>query len=83
MHEDFVGLGGDSAIHRVYSEVDRVVDLNDIWLDHVLHNDIAKIILPDETAQRMRQNTANNYVNPMGLDISLDVEKLREAINAA
>jgi hypothetical protein len=31
----------------------------------------------------MRQNTANNYVNPMGLDISLDVEKLREAINAA
>jgi hypothetical protein len=82
MHEDFVGLGGDAAIHRVYSAVDRVVDLNDIWIDHVLHNELSKIMLPDETATQMRINTGKNYVDPITLNIKKDVDKLKEVIDA-
>jgi hypothetical protein len=80
MHEDFVGLGGDSAIYRVYNSVDRVVDLNDVWIDHVLHNEISKIMVPDETAYEMRLNTGNNYVDPLKLDVSKDIEKLKQKI---
>ena len=30
MHEEFVGLGGDSAIYRVYEQINRVVDMSEI-----------------------------------------------------
>ena len=77
MHNDFVGLGGDSAIFRVYRAINRVVDLTDIQLDHTLHNEISKVLIPDLTAYHMRLNSAKNLVDPTTLDVSKDIEKLQ------
>jgi hypothetical protein len=81
MYEDFVGLGGDSSIYKVYKEINRVVDLKEIELDHVYHNNIINIINPDLTAHEMRVNTNNNYVNPYTFDVSNEVQKLKYIIN--
>jgi len=80
MHNDFVGLGGDNSIFKVYNSVGKVVDLPDVKIDHVFHNSLSKVFQPDATAYHMRTNTGKNYVDPETLDISKDVEKLRKRI---
>lgn len=80
MHENFVGLGGDNAIHRVYKSVGRVVDLPEVKIDHVFHNEISKIFLPDATAYHMRLNSAKNHVDPTLLNVTSDIEKLKGVI---
>ncbi len=82
MHQDFVGLGGDNAIYKVYNSVGKVVDLPEVKIDHVFHNSLSKIFLPDATAYHMRMNTGANYVNPDTLDISKDIEKLKLRIES-
>ena len=79
--EDFVGLGGDSSIFRVYEAVDRVFECRDICIDHLYHNSIEKVINPDQVSVEMRENTQKHFVDPFTCDISQYVEKLKRAIN--
>jgi len=81
MYEDFVGLGGDSSIYRVYKGVDRVLDLKEIELDHVYHNNFISIINSDLTAHEMRANTYNNYVDPDKFNVDNEIKKLRDFID--
>lgn len=80
MYEQFVGLGGDSSIYRIYDAVDRVVDMPDIIVDHVYHNTLLKVLTPDRTAHEMRTNTHAHFVDPFSLDISVDVARLKAFI---
>jgi len=80
MYEQFVGLGGDSSIYRVYEAVDRVVDMPDIVVDHVYHNTILRVLTPDRTAHEMRANTQVNFIDPFSFDISVDVARLKAFI---
>jgi hypothetical protein len=76
MHDSFVGLGGDSAIYRVYERVGRVVPMPEIVIDHIYHNTIFNVINPDQTAVEMRANSHKNNLNPFEFDIEADVTKL-------
>jgi hypothetical protein len=80
MYEQFVGLGGDSSIYRVYEAVNRVVDMSDIILDHVYHNSLLRVMTPDKTAHEMRMNTQANPVDPFSFDITVDVARLTRFI---
>jgi glycosyltransferase involved in cell wall biosynthesis len=82
MYESFVGLGGDSCIHRVYEQAGRVVDLSEIQIDHVYNNTIFKVMSPDLTGHEMRQRTAARPVDPFAYDVSKDVEKLKNFIKS-
>lgn len=81
MYPQFVGLGGDSSIFRVYNELNRVVDCSEIQLDHVYHSSLFAVMAPDKTAAEMRANTAKAYVDPYTFDVSKEVEKLKQFIN--
>ena len=80
MKEEFVGLGGDSSIYRIYKEVDRVVDLKEIVIDPIFHNTLEKVMSPDETAQQMRENSWRDNVDPFSINIEKDLEKLRKSL---
>jgi len=80
MYDDFVGLGGDSSIFRVYERAGRVVDMKEIELDHVYHSNIFNIMSPDLTAYEMRANSREHPMDPFTIDVSNDVRKLKEAI---
>ena len=82
MYDEFVGLGGDSSIFRVYEGAGRVVDMSKIELDHVYHSNIFNIMSPDLTAYEMRVNSSEHPVDPFNIDVSNEVRKLREAIEA-
>ena len=73
-------MGGDSSIYRIYKEVDRVVDLKEIVVDHIFHNTIEKVMAPDETAQQMRENSWRRSIDPFTIDISKDLEKLKKSL---
>jgi hypothetical protein len=79
-YEEFVGLGGDSSMHRVYKEINRVVNINEILIDHIYHNTIFKVMAPDQTAAEMRAKTHANLVDPFTFDVSKEVNKLKEYI---
>jgi hypothetical protein len=81
MYDSFVGLGGDSSIYRVYDSIDRVIDLSNLQIDHILHRTVEAVINPDITAAEMRMNSARNSVDPYSLDISKEVQKLKSKIN--
>lgn len=81
MYDSFVGLGGDSSIYRVYSSVNRVIDLSDIEIDHIMHRTIALVLEPDETAYEMRLNSQINSVDPFTFNIKNEVDKLKNKIN--
>lgn len=80
MHDNFVGLGGDSAVFRIYKESQRVVDMKEIVVDHIYHNTIYRVMAPDKTAAEMRENTAVNLVDPFSFDVSDDTKKLQDFI---
>lgn len=77
MNEKFRTLGGDSHICRIYSEVNRIVDCNNVLLDHIFHNDVYKVMNPDLTAAEYRQKAWSNSPDPFTLDITEDVNKLK------
>jgi hypothetical protein len=81
MYDSFVGLGGDSSIYRLYSSIDRVIDLTDIKIDHIFHRTLDSVFSPDETCAEMRANTDSFFVDPYSIDISKEVEKLNQKIN--
>jgi hypothetical protein len=80
MKEEFVGLGGDSSIYRIYKEIDRIVNLKEIVIDHIFHNSIEKVCNPDETAQQMRGNSWLKNIDPFSIDITKDLEKLKKSL---
>lgn len=80
MNESFVTLGGDSHIHRVYKAVNRIVDCGRILLDHIGHNTINRIMNPDIVAAEYRQKAWLTSPDPFELDISAEVDKLRNII---
>lgn len=81
MHESFVGLGADHGIYRVYQSIGRVIDLQDIKVDHIFHRTIKDVMNPDLTAIEMRNNSAAHWVDPESIDISEQVKKLNDKIN--
>lgn len=81
MHEEFVGLGADAAIFRVYKCIERVVDTK-IALDHIYHNSFQKIMNPDLVAMEMRQYTIQHPVDPDKFDISTNTNKLKSFISS-
>ena len=80
MYDEFVGLGGDSSIFRVYEGAGRVVDMKEIELDHVYHSNIFNIMSPDLTAYEMRLNSREHPVDPFVIDVSDAIQKLKKAI---
>lgn len=81
MHDSFVGLGADHGIYRVYKSINRIIDLQEIKIDHILHRTIEDVMKPDLTALEMRNNSSANWVNPESLDLSDQVTKLKNKIN--
>ncbi len=78
VHEKFMGLGGDAAIHRVYKEIDRVVKLP-IYIDHYLHSTLQMVNRPDLTGLEMRQLSLNAN-ECFSFDITEDVQRLQRSI---
>lgn len=80
MYDSFVGLGGDSSIHRLYEGIDRVIDITEIKINHELHSSLEAINNPDQTASDMRKNTRLNFVDPYSFDVSKEVDFLKKYI---
>jgi glycosyltransferase involved in cell wall biosynthesis len=80
LYEEFRGLGGDSSIYRVYAAVDRVVDVSEVWFDHLMHNTLEKVMSPDRTAFEMRQASFSQKINPFTFDISREVSIIKNKI---
>jgi len=80
LYEEFRGLGGDSSIYRVYAAVDRVVDISEVWFDHLMHNTLEKVVTPDKTASEMRQKSFSQNLNPFTFDISKEVNIIKNKI---
>jgi hypothetical protein len=80
LYEEFRGLGGDSSIYRVYAAVDRVVDVSEVWFDHLMHNTLEKVVTPDRTALEMRQKSFSQNLNPFTFDISKEVAIIKKKI---
>lgn len=80
MSEKFVGLGGDAHLWRIFNSINRIVDV-DVHIDHIFHRTINDVINPDDTAKYMRNNTWSNNIDPWNIDISDDINILRNQIN--
>tara|TARA_A100001201_G_scaffold137361_1_gene127191 strand:- start:1156 stop:1872 length:717 start_codon:yes stop_codon:yes gene_type:complete len=81
LYEEFLGLGGDSSIYRVYAELDRVVDVSEVTFDHLMHNTLEKVYTPDQTGQEMRAKSFSQNLDPFTFDISKEVDILRKHID--
>lgn len=82
MYEEFKTLGGDSSIYKVYDQIDRVIDLTEVKIDHIFHNTIQAVVNPDKTAAEYRQKYFENYIDPHSFDVSREVQKLKNYIDA-
>jgi len=82
-YEDFVGLGGDCTLFRIYQNLkpNRIVDVSSVVINHIYHDTIKKVTSPDETAREMRVNTAKYYVNPFFFDTTKETKKLQAFID--
>lgn len=76
MSTKFSGLGGDVVANRIYSELDRTVNVP-IKIDHILHNALPKVLNPDPTCAEMR---GRSEAGCWTVDIEDDVDKLRRLL---
>ena len=74
--DKLVGLGGDVYLYRIFKEISRIKKVP-VLLNHTRHNTYEKVINPDKTAQNMRINSQNNYIDCFTMDISEEIEKLQ------
>lgn len=81
MYESFKTLGGDTSIYRLYKEIERVLDLQEIKIDHILHNTVQAVCSPDQVAQEYRYKFFSNVINPLTFDISKEAAILNKYIN--
>lgn len=82
MHPDYYSLGGDVHLWRIYHSLNRVVDVP-VFIRHILHETVEKVMQTDETSFVMRQNSRNNKTDWFTSDISSDVRKLYEQISGS
>lgn len=75
---NFVGLGADAAIYRLYFEIQRVVSVTEVEVDHLFHNNLFSVINPDATSLEMRINTANNRNKENYFNIQEYVNKFKK-----
>jgi len=81
MYDAFKTLGGDSSIYRVYDQINRVIDLQEVSIDHILHRTVQAVISPDLVASEYRQKFFSNSLDPMTFDISKEVAILNQYID--
>jgi hypothetical protein len=81
MSEAFVGLGADVHLWRVFDSVGRTKQ-SSIELDHVFHRTVLHVQSPDQTAIEMRQNSWRSNFDCWGIDISKDVERVKNEIES-
>lgn len=81
LYEEFLGLGGDASIYRVYAAINRVVEVNEVKFDHLMHNTLEKVCSPDQTGQEMRVKSFSQNLDPFTFDISEEVDILRKHID--
>lgn len=82
MYEEFKTIGGDVSIYRVYDQINRVIDLTEIKIDHILHNSIQAISSKDQTNTEYVKKYYENYIDPFSFDILKGVQKLKNYIDA-
>lgn len=78
MPESLPGLGGDVFWWRIFSQLNRIINLP-IEIRHTLHESIEQVINCDQTAAEMRQQTSLGN-NCWTMNVSKEVEKLKNAI---
>ena len=81
MSEAFVGLGADVHLWRVFKALNRIKAV-DIELDHVYHKTVELVRSPDRTAIEMRQNSWRSNFDCWNIDISSDVERVKNEIES-
>lgn len=81
MYDAFKTLGGDSSIYRLYAGIRRVINLEEIKIDHLLHNTVSAVCSPDQVAAEYRHKYFSNPINPMTFDVSKEVKILKDYIN--
>jgi hypothetical protein len=81
MYESFKTLGGDTSIYRLYKEIERIIDLQEIKIDHILHNTVSAVCSPDKVAEEYRHKFFSNVINPLTFDVSKEAKLLIDYIN--
>jgi hypothetical protein len=81
MYETFKTLGGDSSIYRLYAEIARVINIEEIKVDHIMHNSIQAVCSPDQVASEYRHKFFSNMINPLSFDVSKEVALLNKYID--
>ncbi len=80
IYDVFKSLGGDYGIYRLYKEIRRVIDVQEVQIDHVLHNTLEIANTPDEVAIEYRKKYFDNPINAATFDISKEVNILNKYI---
>jgi hypothetical protein len=80
IYDVFRSLGGDYGIYRLYKDVQRVINLDEVKVSHILHNTLEKANSPDEVAAEYRQKFFNNPINASTFDISKEAKILKDYI---
>ena len=75
--ESFFSLGADVHLFRIFEAIGRVRNLDEVLLDHTLHNTLEKVLNPDKTAIKLRKLIPTSDWTK---DIGEEVSKLNEKI---
>jgi len=81
MYDAFKTLGGDTSIYRLYNQIGRVIDTQEIIIDHILHRTVEAVISPDLVASEYRAKFFSNPIDPATFDVSKEVAFLSQYIN--
>jgi len=80
MYPQLPGLYGDTTIYLLYQSINRLVDLNEVKIDHINHNSYDRVRNPDNTNVVVRLNTYKDNIDPFTFDVSKESKILREYI---
>lgn len=81
IHPHFVSVGADVATWKIYSSVNRIVDLRNIIFDHVTHNTVDACQTKDQTQLEYLERMNGQVFNPFSHDYSEDIKKIKELID--
>jgi len=81
MYDSFKTLGGDSSIYRLYNQIQRVINIEEVKIDHILHNTVKAVCSPDLVALEYREKFFSNIIDPSTFDVSKEVKILKDYIN--
>lgn len=80
MSVKYLSHGADVELYRIFDAVKKVCDV-DVQIDHTGHNTLQAVNSPDKVQSEIRQNRNLDEIDCFNSDISLDVFKLKAAIN--